>query len=121
MINKDFESWSKKRLVAEVKLLHKLINEADEELKKHRDNEANVLRLMAEYKHKLSDVYWASSKNERGAGRKTKLNDDVIVKAKQYRADGKSFKEISLLMGLSVGLVHRASNSTKQEVVHDGK
>jgi len=50
-------------------------------------------------------------KNERGAGRKPKLNDGLIAKVKELRGKGASHKTIASELGISVGLAHKASQS----------
>ena len=45
--------------------------------------------------------------NERGAGRKSKFKDADIKQIKEYRSAGKTIKEISIIYGCSVGLIHK--------------
>jgi len=48
-------------------------------------------------------------KNERGAGRKPKLNDELIGKVKNLKNEGLSYKAIAQELSISVGLAHKAS------------
>jgi len=48
-------------------------------------------------------------KNERGAGRKPKLNNELIAKVKSLKSEGLSYKAIAQQLGISVGLAHKAS------------
>lgn len=48
--------------------------------------------------------------NERGAGRKNKFTDSQIKEIKQYRANGKTIKQIADMFGCSVGLIHKLIN-----------
>ena len=45
--------------------------------------------------------------NERGAGRKARFTDMQIIEIKQYRAEGKTIKEIAEMYECSVGLIHK--------------
>lgn len=45
--------------------------------------------------------------NERGAGRKARFTDMQIEEIKEYRADGKTIKEIADIYKCSVGLIHK--------------
>lgn len=73
--------------------IHKLKSEI-QELKNEN------LRLINNSKiHKL--------KNERGAGRKQKFNDNDIEVIKMYRLQGKTIKEIADIFDCSVGLIHK--------------
>ena len=49
-------------------------------------------------------------KNERGAGRKTKINDDVIRIVTMLKLQGKSIRAIAKEVELSVGTVHKIIN-----------
>ena len=49
-------------------------------------------------------------KNERGAGRKTKINNDVITRVTMLRLQGKSIRAIAREVELSVGTVHKILN-----------
>ena len=49
-------------------------------------------------------------KNERGAGRKNKFNENDIENIKMYRLQGKTIKEIAEIFNCSVGLIHKLIN-----------
>lgn len=49
-------------------------------------------------------------KNERGAGRKNKFNENDIENIKMYRLQGKTIKEIAETYKCSVGLIHKLIN-----------
>ena len=74
--------------------------------------DTRVQSLMESKIHKLNNE---NEHNARGAGRKRKITNEVIQKVKKYRGDKKSFDEIALLMGLSVGTVHKASKMEAKE------
>ena len=63
--------------------------------------ELESCKQMATTVHKL--------KNERGAGRKPKLNDELIAKVNNLRGEGLSHKAIAQQLSISVGLAHKAS------------
>lgn len=46
-------------------------------------------------------------KNERGAGRKTKINDDIIKRVTILKLKGKSIRAIAKEVELSVGTIHK--------------
>ena len=81
----------------------KLINE---ELKKELDK---YKKEGLEYKIKLNNSE-SKKRNERNAGRKSKLKDNEIEAIRMYRLQGKTIKEISELFGCSVGLIHKTLN-----------
>jgi hypothetical protein len=102
-------------LETEIKRLHLLINESEaiiktlsEENNRYHQEAGHVQKLKTEYQQYLSEIYWAPKKNERGAGRKSMLTDSAVSTIKQYRAEGKTQKEIAELMGFSIGLVNKA-------------
>ena len=46
-------------------------------------------------------------KNERGAGRKSKIDNNIIATVTMLKLQGKSIRKISEEIGLSVGTVHK--------------
>lgn len=48
-----------------------------------------------------------ATKNERGAGRKSKFTEEQIQQIREARAEGKTIKAIAEEFGCSVGSVHR--------------
>ena len=46
-------------------------------------------------------------KNERGAGRKTKINDDIIKRVTMLKLKGKSIRAIAKEVELSIGTIHK--------------
>ena len=50
--------------------------------------------------------------NERGAGRKPTLTMGLVEEVRALKAAGKPFREISISLGISVGLVHKAYHLT---------
>ena len=100
--------------------VHKINNEQSGNADKHSELEslrAQVEQLTAEniqLKQELEDckqmaIAVHKIKNERGAGRKPKLNDELITKVKSLKSEGLSYKAIAQQLGISVGLAHKAS------------
>ena len=56
-------------------------------------------------------------KNERGAGRKSKIDNNIIAAVTMLKLQGKSIRKISEEIGLSVGTVHKIIN----EHIEEGK
>ena len=50
-------------------------------------------------------------RNERGAGRKPKITEDVKEAVRCYRAVGMTYRAIADRMGFSVGLIYKASKA----------
>ena len=71
------------------------------ELKRNSELIENIQKLKNENK------IIKKTHNERGAGRKSKFTESQILEIKQYRADGKTIKEIAEIFKCSVGLVHK--------------
>jgi len=99
---------------------HKLNNEPPEKEDNHSklgSLQAQVERLKTEniqLKQELENYKTMSTvvhkiKNERGAGRKPKLNDELIAKVKSLKSEGLSYKAIAQELSISVGLAHKAS------------
>jgi len=80
-----------------------------QELENHELMFAMIQELKNELKCNLPNRANKPTQNERGAGRKSKLNDELIAKVKSLRNEGKSHKSIAIDLGISVGLVHKAS------------
>lgn len=54
--------------------------------------------------------------NERGAGRNKKFTDKEVTEIKNYRADGKTIREIAQLYQCSIGLVHKLINENQSSL-----
>ena len=74
------------------------------ELKRNSDLIKEIQELKNTSIHKLNNE---KKHNERGAGRKSKFKDADIKQIKEYRSAGKTIKEISIIYGCSVGLIHK--------------
>ncbi|MEX0053021.1 Hin recombinase [Clostridium butyricum] len=96
----------------------KMIDNADNSFKNSSDYMQMQKRInILELKNKsLSDTVQHNLKihnlkhNERGAGRKNRFTDEHIIEIKQYRADGKTIKQIAEIFNCSVGLIHKLIN-----------
>ena len=93
----DYIKKLKKAYAIQLVKMGKETEAKDEEIKKLKDK---IHKLKLE-----KGVY-----NERGAGRKSKLNDHDKEVIKMYRLQGKTIKEISELYNCSVGLIHKIIN-----------
>lgn len=71
--------------------------------------EAKIDALETELKH-IHELKNEPSKNERNAGRKTIITDEMTFAVDQYRKDGLTYRQIADEMGISVGLVHKIYN-----------
>lgn len=96
-MSKTYESWKKVDLINECHRLHKLIDEQIKELEQ--------LKM---YKAMAAESYWATPKNERGAGRKPKLTRELQDEIKRMRETGETLRQIAKSLGVSTGLVHKA-------------
>jgi uncharacterized coiled-coil DUF342 family protein len=94
-------------LEAEIKQIHKLNNEYLQEISRLQSEAVYVQKLKNEYLSLLKK-HNSLKTNNRGAGRKTKLNDEIINSIRQYRNKGKSQNEIAMILNLSVGLINKA-------------
>lgn len=56
-------------------------------------------------------------KNERGAGAKSKFNDEQILEIKRLRATGESIRKIAKEYNCSVGLVHKLINENMSDII----
>lgn len=88
-----------KQLEIKCNTVQELINENEELKRENEELKANASEDVVK-KH-----------NERNAGRKKKVNDDVINRVISLRKEGKSFRAISKEVGFSVGTV--------QNILHD--
>ncbi len=72
------------------------------------------IRTLTEENERFHKIIYEHQKvhNERGAGRKKKLTKDVINTVHKYVNDGKTQREISGIMGLSLGLINKACNTS---------
>lgn len=53
----------------------------------------------------ISREYWSQEHNERKAGRKPSIMERTKDEIRMYRANGKTYREISKLTGVSLGEV----------------
>ena len=81
------------------------------ELSKLRAEAVRVHQLNDELNEKLSSAYWSQTKNERGAGRKPKLTDDLIAQIKALSNGKLTQREIANIFNISLGLVNKAVNA----------
>lgn len=84
-------STSPKELRATIKELEKQIEQLKAENEQLKNNNNNVQKI----------------KNERNAGRKPKINDDIIRTVTMLRLQNKSIRAISKEVGLAVGTVQK--------------
>lgn len=84
-------------------------NEYDNLLNQYQALEKNFKSL--EYLHNAKN-----SKNSRGAGRKTKINDELISGVHKLKNEGLSISAISNQLNISVGLVHKVTQIIKNKV-----
>lgn len=67
----------------------------------------NAIKILKEEVEKLKANSVQKIKNERGAGRKSKINDDIIRTVYMLKLQNKSVRAISEEIGLSVGTVQK--------------
>jgi transcriptional regulator with XRE-family HTH domain len=105
----DFEAQHAEdiRKIAE---LEKENAQLKEELNGYKREAKRVQELKDEYQAILAEEYWKPVNNERGAGRKPKLNDELTTKVIALHKKGMTQREISIRLGVSVGLVNKACN-----------
>ena len=77
----------------------------DDTIKKNRDTIQELLNENEQLKYNGNNVH--KIKNERGAGRKTKINDDIIRTVYMLKLQNKSVRAIAEKIGLSVGTVQK--------------
>ncbi len=82
----------------------KIMQEILKEIEEYRD----MVRKLKEQLEKNNGVH--KIKNERGAGRKERFTDKQKVEIKDYRAQGKSIREIAEVYKCSTGLIHKLIN-----------
>lgn len=112
LVKKNRELEAKDKEIQNLKdenKLSKIIENKDIEIQKLINE---IQKLKDENKKLKSNKTISTSKihNERGAGRKSKLNDHDKEVIKMYRLQGKTIKEISELYNCSVGLIHKIIN-----------
>jgi hypothetical protein len=106
----DYENESKEyqRKIAEQE---GEIRALKDELMKYQKEAKRVQELKNEYNRILSEEYWKPVVNERGAGRKPKINEAMIRTAKAMESQGATQRQIAERLGVSVGLINKAVNS----------
>jgi hypothetical protein len=102
-INIPFDGWTSEEFIAEIDRLQEMNYEQYKENKKY----FNVIDVGNV--HKLNN-----EQNPRGAGRKPKITFDIISEVRKHRSEKVTYRDIALKMGLSLGLIHKAS-----KVKHD--
>jgi len=101
-----YANWQRSELLCEIENFRKLIKKrSDENIRfqkiiKERDDEITLLR---------AEVALLRKKNNRGAGRKSKLTDALCAEIKKMRTDGMTFQAIADKVGLSISVVHKAT------------
>ena len=76
----------------------------DDTIKRDRDT---IQKLLKDNEKLKSNNVVNKIKNERGAGRKTKINDDIIRTVYMLKLQNKSVRAIAEEIGLSVGTVQK--------------
>lgn len=76
----------------------------DDTIKRDRDT---IHKLLKDIEKLKSNNVVNKIKNERGAGRKTKINDDIIRTVYMLKLQNKSVRAIAEEIGLSVGTVQK--------------
>ena len=76
----------------------------DDTIKRDRDT---IQKLLKDIEKLKSNNVVNKIKNERGAGRKTKINDDIIRTVYMLKLQNKSVRAIAEEIGLSVGTVQK--------------
>jgi hypothetical protein len=108
---KNYSKWTKEELTEEIEALHKLINKQRDEIGKLRSEDEHVQKLKKELTEKISDAYWAPRRNDRGAGRKSKINKELVTEVKEKKKSGMTFRAIAETLNISLGLAYKAYNS----------
>lgn len=80
------------------------IKAKDDTIKRDRDT---IHKLLKDIEKLKSNNVVNKIKNERGAGRKTKINDDIIRTVYMLKLQNKSVRAIAEEIGLSVGTVQK--------------
>lgn len=126
---KNSDKWHKEYFNKDMqyKELEKKYKELEEQLKEFKNIKKQlkisneVIKKMAKeiqelknekeiYKNDNNTITVIKKHNERGAGRKARFTDEQIKEIKQYRANGKTIKEIAEMFKCSVGLIHKLIN-----------
>jgi DNA invertase Pin-like site-specific DNA recombinase len=70
---------------------------------------------------KLNDELKAmeNKRNERGAGRKPKITAELCEDIRKRRKAGEKYRAIAENLNLSVGLVHKAFNSSVHNIINE--
>ena len=88
--------------------LHKQLLRENRTLKVTIESKDRIISHLENKQQEINGVQ--KIKNERGAGRKSKINDDVIRAVTMLRLQGKSVRAIALEIGLSIGTVQKIIN-----------
>ena len=86
----------------------------DSELMRNTELIKDIQKLKNENARLKDNIRNKQKHNERGAGRKNRFTESQILEIKQYRADGKTIKQIAEIVNCSVGLVHKLINEPKK-------
>lgn len=70
-------------------------------------NNRNTIQSLLQEIEELKKCSVQKIKNERGAGRKSKIDNNIIATVTMLKLQGKSIRKISEEIGLSVGTVHK--------------
>lgn len=115
----SFENSSTYRQMAKqidnLELENKVITDTAQHNRKMYD--AELMRnteLIKDIQRLKNNISNKQKHNERGAGRKNRFTESQILEIKQYRAEGKTIKQISEIVNCSVGLVHKLINEPKK-------
>lgn len=92
------------RLKSEIESQEKIIQEYYAQKERLQDS-------INKYNEIMSEQYFTSGHNERGAGRKTIITDDIRQQVSNYRQVGKSYREIAAIMGIAVGTAYKAMDT----------
>jgi len=104
---------------AEIESLKRQIERHSKLAQRNRDKLGNLQKIIDEQATELAQLRpkgrFPKKMNGR-AGRKTKLTPEIIKEVQQLRADGVPFRAIAAKISLSVGVVHKASKITSDDM-----